>query len=153
MAVRFEDIAVGSKEAFGPYTVQHDEVIAFAKSFDPQPFHLSDEAAAKTHFGSLSASGWHTTAMFMHMFVAHMQAQGGELQEASLGAIGVDELRWLRPVRPGDVLRGEAEVIEKTPSRSRSEMGIIRTLVTLTNQNDEVVMTMKPIGMWKTRAA
>jgi acyl dehydratase len=88
----------------------------------------------------------------MKMFVAEMQKVQGR-QEASLGAIGVDELRWLRPVRPGDTLRGMSEVIETKASRSRPEMGVVRTRVTMINQNDEPVMTMKPIALFRTRPA
>ncbi len=146
----FEDVAIGDRIDFGPVTVSREEIIAFAQQFDPQPFHLSDEGAARTHFGSLSASGWHTTGLFMRMFVAHMQANPAQ-QRASLGAMGVDELRWLRPVRPDDVLRGESEVIEKTPSRSRPEMGIVRARITVRNQDGEPVLTMIPIYMIRTR--
>lgn len=146
----FEDIAIGDSISFGPITLSREESIAFAAEYDAQPFHLSDEAAARTHFGSLAASGWHTTALFMKMFVAEIQKNPGQ-QAASLGAIGIDELRWLRPVRPGDTLRGSSEVVEKTPSRSRPEMGIVRNKVTLLNQNDERVLTMIPITMWRTR--
>lgn len=146
----FEDIAIGATAEFGPITVTREEVVAFAAEFDPQPFHLSDEAAAATHFGSLAASGWHTTALFMKMFVAHMQAHGAR-QQASLGALGVDELRWLRPVRPGDTLRGVSEVIDKKASQSRPERGIVRSRVTMINQNDEPVLTMIPIAMVRAR--
>ncbi|MET0371342.1 MAG: MaoC/PaaZ C-terminal domain-containing protein, partial [Sphingobium sp.] len=86
-AIYFEDVVVGDSISFGPLTVTREETVAFAAAFDPQPFHLSDEGAASTHFGSLSASGWHTTAMFMKMFVAEMQRQP-EYQAASLGAMG-----------------------------------------------------------------
>lgn len=147
--VYFEDVEVGSKLEFGSITVSRDEIIAFAAEFDAQPFHLSDEAAAETHFGSLSASGWHTTALFMKMFVAKMQAGGH--QDASLGAMGIDELRWLQPVRPGDTLRGASEVVEKKASRSRPEMGIIKSKVTIFNQHNEPVMTLMPITMFRTR--
>lgn len=147
--VYFEDVEIGSALEFGPVTISRDEIIAFAAEFDAQPFHLSEEAAAKTHFGSLSASGWHTTALFMKMFVAKMQAGGH--QDASLGAMGVDELRWLRPVRPGDTLRGTSEVVEKKASRTRPEMGIIKSKVTIFNQQNEPVMTLKPIALFRTR--
>lgn len=150
MARYFEDIEVGERDSFGSYTVARDDMIDFARQYDPQPFHLSDEAAAATHFGSLSASGWHTASMMMAMMVRHWQATPG-VQDASLGAIGVDELRWLRPCRPGDVLRCETEVVEKIPSRSRPEMGIIKTKISVYNQNDERVMTLKPIAMFRTR--
>lgn len=148
--IYFEDIALGDSLSFGPLTVERDEILAFAARYDPQPFHLSDEGAADTHFGSLAASGWHSTALFMRMFVAAMQVDPGR-QAASLGAIGVDELRWLRPVRPGDTLSGTSEVIEKIPSRSRPERGIVRNRVTVINQKDEPVLTMIPIAMWRTR--
>ena len=148
--VYFEDVAIGDVLHVGPIAIDREEVIAFAGEFDPQPFHLSDEGAARTHFGTLSASGWHTVALFMKMFVAEMQKRPG-YQEASLGAIGVDELRWLRPVRPGDRLRGTSEVIEKKVSRSRPEMGVIKSRVTMFNQKDEPVMTMLPITMMRTR--
>ena len=147
--VYFEDVEIGSALEFGPLTISRDEIIAFAAEFDAQPFHLSEEAAAKTHFGSLSASGWHTTALFMKMFVAKMRAAGH--QDASLGAMGIDELRWLRPVRPGDTLRGTSEVVEKKASRSRPEMGIIKSKVTIFNQQDEPVMTLMPIALFRTR--
>ncbi|HEX7876547.1 MAG TPA: MaoC family dehydratase [Sphingobium sp.] len=148
--VYFEDIAIGDTVGFGPLTVSREEMVAFASEYDAQPFHLSDEAAAATHFGSLSASGWHTTALFMKMFVAEMQRIPGR-QEASLGAIGIDELRWLQPVRPGDTLRGTSEVLEKKASRSRPEMGVVKTRITLLNQEDEPVMTMMPIILYRTR--
>ncbi len=146
----FEDIAIGDSFDFGPLTITREETVAFAAEYDPQPFHLSDEAAAKTHFGTISASGWHTTALFMKMFVAAIQEHPGR-QAASLGAMGVDELRWLRPVRPGDTLRGTSEVIEKKASQSRPEMGIVHNQVTIFNQDDKPVMTMIPIAMWRTR--
>jgi acyl dehydratase len=148
----FEDIVVGATADFGPITVTREEVIAFAGAYDPQPFHLSDEAAAATHFGSLSASGWHTTALFMKMFVEHMQRHGAR-QQASLGALGVDNLRWLKPVRPGDTLRGTTKVTGKIPSQSRPERGVVRSQVTVYNQHDEPVLTMEPIAMVRTRPA
>ncbi|WP_176591024.1 MaoC family dehydratase [Sphingobium sp. EM0848] len=150
--VYFEDVQLGDRSEFGPLNISREEVIAFASEFDPQPFHLSDEAAAQTHFGSLSASGWHTTALSMKMMVAAWQKQPG-VQAASLGAMGVDELRWLQPVRPGDTLRGTSEVIEKKASRSRPEMGIVRSRVTLFNQRDEPVLKMIPIAIFRTRPA
>ena len=97
----FEDIAVGGKASFGSYHVTREEVIDFASRYDPQPFHLSDEAAAQTHFGRISASGWHTCAMVMSMIVENLKNN----KQAGLGSPGVDELRWLKPVYPGDTLR------------------------------------------------
>ena len=144
----FEDIEIGSKSSFGHYEVTRDEVLAFATKFDPQPFHLDDDAAASTHFGRLSASGWHTTAMTMAMTVANM---GTSEDHAGLGGIGVDELRWLKPVHPGDVLRCETEIIDKIPSRSRPEMGSFRNRTTVFNQDNVPVLTYITIALVKTR--
>lgn len=148
--VYFEDMAIGDTIHLGPLTIGREEILDFAAEFDPQPFHLSEEAAAATHFRSLSASGWHTTALCMKMLVAAWQENDG-VQAASLGALGVDELRWLQPVRPGDTLRGTSEIIEKKASRSRPEMGIVKTRITLFNQRDEPVMSMMPLAMFRTR--
>src|SRR3954451_3410882 len=107
--IYFEDIEIGRETHFGSYEVTREEVLDFARKYDPQPFHLSDEAAATTFFGRLSASGWHTCAMTMSMVVANLEANN----QAGLGSPGIDELRWLKPVYPGDTLRCETEVIEK----------------------------------------
>lgn len=143
----FEDIPIGAKAAFGRYAVTRDEVLDFARKYDPQPFHLSDEAAAQTHFGRLAASGWHTCAMMMAMLVAHMK----EHRQASLGSPGMDELRWRTPVYPGDTLRCETEVLEKRRSESRPEMGLIKSRMTVFNQDDVAVMTFVSNGMIATR--
>ncbi|MEO0499748.1 MAG: MaoC family dehydratase [Pseudomonadota bacterium] len=142
-----EDMVVGTRHAFGRYEVTRDEVIEFARKYDPQAFHLDDEAAARTHFGRLSASGWHTCAMTMRMLVDDMKTR----DHAGLGSPGLDGLRWLRPVYPGDVLRVETELTEVRPSRSRPDMGSIHSDVTVFNQDDEPVMTMKSIGLMATR--
>lgn len=143
----WEDIEVGTRSAFGRYEVTRAEVIEFASKYDPQPFHLSDEAAAETYFGRLSASGWHTCAMLMRMLVDHISAKA----QAGLGSPGVDELRWLKPVYPGDTLRAESEVIDKAASRSRPEMGSYRSRTTVFNQADEPVMTLVSIGLIRRR--
>lgn len=143
----FEDIAVGAKSSFGNYPVTRDEVVAFAQKYDPQPFHLSDEAAAATHFGRLSASGWHTCAMVMSMLVDNLKQH----RQAGLGSPGVDELRWLKPVYPGDTLRCETEVLEKRRSQSRPEMGIFKSRLTVFNQHDVAVMSMISNGLIRTR--
>ena len=143
----FEDLVVGTKHGFGHYEVTREEVMAFASAYDPQPFHLDDDAAAKTHFGRIAASGWHTCAMTMRMIVDTMGAGG----ENSLGGIGVDEMRWLKPVYPGDVLRCESELIEKTPSRSKPHMGSFRTRTTVFNQHDEPVLRFTSIALIATR--
>lgn len=143
----FEDIEVGAVQRFGAYPVTRDEVVEFARKYDPQPFHLSDEAAASTHFGRLSASGWHTCAMVMSMVVANLQAN----RQAGLGSPGIDELRWLKPVYPGDTLSCETEVLEKRRSEKRPEMGIFKSRMTVTNQNDVPVMTFVSNGLIATR--
>ena len=143
----FEDIEVGTKARFGRYEVTREEVIDFAAKFDPQPFHLSDEAAAQTHFGRLSASGWHTCAMTMSMVVENLKTHN----QAGLGSPGIDELRWLKPVYPGDVLRCETEILEKRASQSRPEMGSYRSRMTVLNQDDVAVMTFISIGLIRTR--
>ncbi|KTT69013.1 MaoC family dehydratase [Sphingomonas sanguinis] len=142
-----EDIAVGDVARFGSYRVEREEVLAFAKAYDPQPFHLSEEAAAATHFGRLSASGWHTASMAMAMIVAHFRETGFQ----SLGSPGVDELRWLKPVYPGDTLHCETEVLETRRSASRPEMGFVTSRWTVLNQDDVAVMTMRPTVMIRTR--
>ena len=143
----YEDIAVGQKQAFGHYEVTREEVVDFASKYDPQPFHLDDDAAAATHFGRLSASGWHTCAMTMAMLVENLKAN----KQAGLGSPGVDQLRWKKPVYPGDTLRCESVVIEKRRSASRPEMGIFKSSLTVFNQNDEPVLEMVSNGLVSTR--
>ena len=143
----FEDLEIGAIDRFGRYEVTREEVMDFAAKYDPQPFHLSDEEAAQTHFGRIAASGWHTAAMAMRMIVDNFAVS----EQASLGGIGIDELRWLKPVYPGDVLSLETEVLEKTPSRSRPEMGSFRTRTTVFNQQDEPVLRYTTIALIATR--
>jgi acyl dehydratase len=145
----FEDIAVGTKRNFGRREVTREEVLEFARKYDPQPFHLTDEGAAQTHFGRLAASGWHTCAMTMAMTVEEMERN----PQASLGAAGIDELRWLKPVYPGDVLRVQTECVEKRESRSRPEMGSLRSQTTVFNQHDEPVMQFTAIVLMRRRPA
>ncbi|HZU64386.1 MAG TPA: MaoC family dehydratase [Novosphingobium sp.] len=143
----YEDLVVGEAEHFGQHAVLREEVIAFARQFDPQPFHLSDEAAAQTHFGRLAASGWHTCGMTMAMLVAHFQETGHQ----GLGGAGIENLAWLQPVYPGDTLSVEVVVTEKRRSRSRPEMGIIRQQTTTFNQHGEPVLRYTATGMIATR--
>lgn len=145
----YEDIAIGNRQSFGRYEVTREEVVEFAGKYDPQPFHLDDEAAAQTHFGRLSASGWHTCAMTMAMLVENLKAN----RQAGLGSPGVDQLRWKKPVYPGDTLRCESEVIEKRRSASRPEMGIFKSSLTVFNQDDEPVLEMISNGLIRTRDA
>jgi len=146
----WDDLEIGFTQRFGPIAVDRDEVLAFAERYDPQPFHLSDEAAAETHFGRLAASGWHSCAMMMGALVRHWQQTPG-WQEASLGALGLDELRWRKPVFPGDTLHGVTEVIEKIESKSRPEMGILKMRMQLVNQHDEEVLSLVSVVLRKRR--
>ena len=143
----FEDLEVGAETHFGTYDVTREEVIEFARKYDPQPFHLSDEAAAKTHFGRIAASGWHTCAMTM----AVLARFSVDNEQAGLGSPGIDELRWLKPVYPGDTLHVRGKMIEKTPSRSKPEMGSFRTETTVTNQDEVPVMRYTSIVLIRRR--
>jgi acyl dehydratase len=145
--IYLDDLEVGQRASFGTYHVDRDEVIDFASKYDMQPFHLSDEAAAKTHFGRLAASGWHTCAMTMAMIAQNVV----ETEQAGLGSPGVDELRWLKPVYPGDTLRVESEILEVRPSRSKPEIGSFRTAVNVLNQDDVPVMTFTSIVLMRRR--
>jgi len=143
----FEDLEVGEVTDFGTYEVTREEVLEFARKYDPQPFHLSDEAAAKTHFGRLSASGWHTCAMTMSVIARYVVDD----EQAGLGSPGIDELRWRKPVYPGDTLHVRGRILDKMPSRSRPEMGSFRTETTVTNQDDQPVLTFISIVLIRRR--
>jgi len=145
----FEDLVVGAETDFGTYDVTREEVLEFARKYDPQPFHLSDEAAAQTHFGRLSASGWHTAAMTMALIARAVVKD----EQAGLGSPGIDELRWLKPVYPGDTLHVRGEILEKTPSRSKPDIGSFRTRTTVTNQHNVPVMTFVSIVLIRRRPA
>ena len=145
--IYFEDLEVGVETLFGHYDVTREEVLEFARKYDPQPFHLSDEAAAKTHFGRIAASGWHTAAMAMAVIARQVVAT----EQAGLGSPGVDELRWLKPVYPGDTLTVRGTIIEKTPSRSKPQIGSFRTQTVITNQNDVPVMKFTSIVLMQRR--
>ncbi len=147
--IYFEDLEVGRQTLFGSCEVSREEVLEFARRYDPQPFHLSDEAAAKTYFGRLSASGWHTCAMTMGVIARHVVGE----EQAGLGSPGIDELRWLKPVYPGDTLTVRGEIIEKTPSRSKPEIGSFRTRTTVTNQDDVAVLSFTSIVLIRRRPA
>jgi acyl dehydratase len=145
----FEDMVIGARtHASRTYKVTREEVIEFAMKYDPQPFHLDDDAAKTTFFGRLSASGWHTGAMVMRMMVDTWKDTE---PSAGLGSPGIDELRWVKPVYPGDELSVEIELIDKRRSKSRPDMGLTKTRQTVTNQNGEVVMTMVSNGLMRVR--
>jgi acyl dehydratase len=145
--IYFEDLEIGAETDFGTCDVTREEVLEFARKYDPQPFHLSDEAAAKTHFGRLAASGWHTCAMTMAVIARKVVNE----EQAGLGSPGVDELRWLKPVYPGDTLHVRGRIIDKTPSRSKPEIGSFRTETTVTNQDDVPVMRFTSIVLIRRR--
>ena len=147
--IYFEDLVLGEETLFGHYDVTREEVLEFARKYDPQPFHLSDEEAAKTHFGRIAASGWHTTAMTMAVIARHVVAD----EQAGLGSPGIDELRWLKPVYPGDRLTVRGKIIEKTPSRSKPDIGSFRTQTTVTNQDGVDVMRFTSIVLMRRRPA
>ena len=135
----YEDMVVGRIDRYGSKRVEREEVLDFARKYDPQPFHLDDAAAAANPlFRRLPASGWHTAAMGMRMTVDHWESLGGR---SILGGAGIDELRWLAPVFPGDVLRCEGQVLEARISRSKPDIGIVRTKLTIFNQDDAAVMS------------
>lgn len=144
--VYFEDIAVGDKTVFGEKKVTLEEILEFAHKYDPQSFHIDEKAAEESIYNGIIASGWHTGGMLMRMLVDSMVNQ-----RAGLGSPGFDDLRWILPVRPGDVLRFESTVIEARKSSSRSDMGVVRAQIFLFNQKDEKVLSVKTIGMMKTR--
>jgi len=143
----FEDLEVGAETDFGSYAVTREEVLEFARKYDPQPFHLSDEGAANTHFGRLCASGWHTAAMTMAVIARKVVGE----EQAGLGSPGIDELRWLKPVYPGDTLHVRGKIIDKTPSRSKPELGSFRTETTVTNQDGAPVMRFTSIVLIRRR--
>ena len=132
-----EDLSAGALIEAGPVTVSEAEAIAFARQFDPQPFHLDEGTAAKTFFKGLAASGWHTAAATMKLLV-----EGGLPLAGGIIGAGVEEVRWPRPVRPGDRLRVESEVLEVRPSRSRPDQGVAKIRTTTLNQNGEPVQVM-----------
>jgi acyl dehydratase len=145
--IYWEDLEVGAETVFGHYDVTREEVLEFAHKYDPQPFHINDEAAAKTHFGRIAASGWHTAAMTMRVIVNSLTKE----PQAGLGSPGVDELRWLRPVYPGDTLTVRGVIVDKTPSRSKPELGTIRTQTTVANQDGVDVMRFTSIVLMQRR--
>lgn len=142
----FEDYVPGAIYEFGSITVEQEEMIAFAQRFDPQDFHTDPEAAGRTIFGGLIASGWLTAGLMMRLYADHYLSK-----VASLSSPGVDELRWKYPVRPGDVLTIRITVTEAALSRSKPDRGILHSFVEVLNQNRQVVMTLKAVNLIKRR--
>ena len=144
----WEDFVVGSIREFGAMPVTREATLAFAHQFDPQPFHLDDAAAANSIFGRLAASGWHTASMAMRMMCDEYL-----LNAASLGSPGIDNLRWLKPVYPGDTLSVRLEVLEARPMNSRTGVGLVRNQWQVFNQDSVAVLSMEGWGMFRMRAA
>ncbi|HEY3066731.1 MAG TPA: MaoC family dehydratase [Methylomirabilota bacterium] len=138
----FEDFAPGDVVDLGQRRITKEEIIAFARQFDPQYFHLDEEAARKSIYGGLLASGWHTGSLTMRMLCDNLVNN-----LASMGSPGIDELRWLKPVRPGDTLSATWTVLQATPSRSKPDRGIVHALTEVRNQHGEVVLTMKGMSL------
>jgi acyl dehydratase len=138
----FEDYVPGSAFEFGAISVEEAEMIDFAKRFDPQDMHIDAQSAARGPFGGLIASGWHTAGVAMRLLVDNYVSK-----VAGLASPGVDEVRWTRPVRPGDSLRIRVSVLEARRSRSKPDRGLVHTLVEVLNQDREVVMSFKAMNM------
>ena len=142
----FDDLKVGMRFTSEPVTVSKDDIIRFAREYDPQPFHLDDEAAKQTVFKGLAASGWHTAAIAMRL-----ATECRPFGPHPLFGAGVDDLRWLKPVRPGDTLTALVECAAKVPSKSRPDMGVVHEHWRATNQKGELVMTLKGTNMVRRR--
>lgn len=138
----FEDYVEGDVHRFGTIVVEADEVIAFAKRFDPQTMHTDPKAAKSGPFGGLIASGWHTAGLMMRLYVEHYLTH-----VASLASPGLDELRWLKPVRPGDTLSARVTVLKTVASRSKPDRGAVTSFVEVVNQTGEVTMTLKVVNI------
>lgn len=145
----FEDVEVGSVEEFGNYEMTKEEIIEFATKYDPQPFHLSEEAGKAMIFGGLCASGWHTGSVVMRMIVDHMKTKDQPSQ--SMGSPGLESLRWTKPVFPGDILRVRSTIMDKRESRSRPDIGSVFIKNEAFNQNDELVAEFNPIVIHRRR--
>jgi acyl dehydratase len=141
-----EDFQVGQVVELGSTTITRDEILDFATQYDPQPFHVDEAAAEQSIYGGLIASGWHTVSLFMRLLV-----DGLLCQAASLGSPGVDEVRWLKPVRPGDTLSARSIIHAVIPSRSKPDRGILRTTYEMFNQDGDRVLSMKGVGMFARR--
>lgn len=144
----FEDFPPGARFELGSHRVEAEEILGFAAAHDPQPFHIDEQTAARTPFGGLIASGWHTASIFMKLYVDTLLARS-----AGAGSPGVDELRWLHPVRPGDVLTGTLTVLEARALVSRPDLGLVVPLCEAVNQDGVTVLRMKLLSLFLRRAA
>ncbi len=142
----WEDFAVGQVRDLGTISPTREDIIAFAQQFDPQPFHLDDEAAKASVFGALSASGWHTCAMAMRLMVTNFLCE-----TSSLGSPGLENIKWLKPVYPGDTLRLQSTMLETKPMSKRPDVGMTRNLWEMFNQHGDKVLHMDGWGMFRRR--
>ena len=140
----WEDMPVGSTRDLGTITPTAEEIVAFATQFDPQPFHLDEEAAKQSVFGGLCASGWHTCSMAMRLMVTNFL-----LESSSQGSPGLENIKWLKPVFPGDTLRLQHTVVESRPMTKRLDVGLVRTVWAMFNQRGEQVLHMEGWGMFR----
>lgn len=147
MTIYFEDIVVGESTTLGQVTADRDEMVSFAQRYDPQPFHTDPDAAAASHFGGLIASGWYTASLCMRVLVEELLADS-----AALGALGLEELQWPAPVRPGDVLEISNEVLEKRPSESRPSTGVVRAELVARRSDETVVCRWTASVLWERRS-
>jgi acyl dehydratase len=144
----FEDYPAGAVFDIGTIAVEEQEVLDFAQRFDPQPFHIDPVAAAASHFGGIIASGWHTASLMMRLLATNFLSPA-----SSIGSPGVDELRWLRPVRPGDVLHGSVTVLSARRSASKPDRGLIESRIELRNQHGDTVFSTRAMSMLLGRGA
>jgi len=142
----FEDFRLGEKTELGSHTLTEAEMLAFARDYDPQRIHVDREYAARMHFGGLIASGWHTCAIFMRLFVDALL-----YESSAIASPGVDGIRWIKPVRAGDTLRAEVVVVEITPSRNKPDRGLVKHDCTVFDQNNELVMTLRSLALFSRR--
>lgn len=142
----YEDIEIGETKEFGEYHVTKEEVIEFAEQYDPQPIHIDEEAAKESPFGELVASGWHIAAMCMRMLVDNFLSD-----YKTMGGRGVDELRWQKPVKPGDMLRIRIEILDKRVSETNPQRGYMKFKMEALNQDDEVVISWIELPMIERR--
>lgn len=142
----WDDFPLGSEREFGGHTLTRDEIVRFAREFDPQPFHVDEEAARHSLFGALAASGWHTCSLVMRMMCDEYL-----LDSSSLGSPGLEHIKWLKPVLVGDTLRVRMKVLEARPMASRPEVGLVRSQWEALNQRGEAVLSMEGWGMFRRR--
>ena len=146
MKYYWEDLQPGSVRELGQVTVSAEEIKKFAAQFDPQPFHLDEEAGRRSLFGGLCASGWHTCSLAMRLNVDNFLKES-----SSMGSPGLENIRWLKPVYPGDTLSLRQRVVESRPMRKRTDVGLVRTVWEMFNQKGEQVLQMEGYGMFRRR--